>query len=61
MFRDQIINFLETTIVFLLLTNALTAAAAAWSIRMMNAMAPDRSKDSGAIVRRIDAMLRRVG
>jgi hypothetical protein len=32
MLREQTINFLEATVVFLLLTNALSIFAAAWAI-----------------------------
>jgi hypothetical protein len=32
MLREQMINFLETTVVFLLLTNALSICAATWAI-----------------------------
>jgi len=32
MAREQLINFLEATVVFLLLTNALSILAAAWAI-----------------------------
>ncbi len=32
MLHDQVINFLETTVIFLLLTNAVSAFAAAYAI-----------------------------
>jgi hypothetical protein len=59
MLRDQIINFLEAAVIFLLLTNALTAAAATWAIRMMKIVVPGMPGASSAIERKIDAMLRR--
>ena len=34
MLHDQMINFLETTIIFLLLTNAVSALAAAYAISL---------------------------
>ena len=36
MFHDQIINFLEAAVVFLLLTNATSAVAAACAMRLVN-------------------------
>jgi hypothetical protein len=36
MFHDQMINFLEAAVVFLLLTNAASAATAANAIRLLN-------------------------
>ena len=36
MFHDQMINFLEAAVVFLLLTNAASAVAAANAIRLLN-------------------------
>ena len=34
MLREQMINFLEATVVFLLLTNALSISAATWAIHL---------------------------
>jgi hypothetical protein len=34
MLREQMINFLEATVVFLLLTNALSMCAATWAIHL---------------------------
>jgi len=34
MLRDQMITFLETTVIFLLLTNAVSAFAAAYAIKV---------------------------
>ena len=34
MLREQMINFLEATVVFLLLTNALSICAATWAIHL---------------------------
>ena len=36
MVHDQMINFLEAAVVFLLLTNAVSAAAAACAMRLLN-------------------------
>jgi hypothetical protein len=36
MFRDQMINFLATAVVFLLLTNGVTALLATYAMRLLN-------------------------
>ena len=36
MFHDQMINFLEAAVVFLLLTNAVSAVAATFAMRLVN-------------------------
>jgi hypothetical protein len=60
MFREQIVNFLEAAIVFLLLTNALTAAAATWAIAMVRAITSEQGEGTTAIARRIHALFRLV-
>jgi hypothetical protein len=59
MFREQMINFLEAAVVFLLATNAISALAALYAMRLANAVsfAP---QSKGAIARQLDAMIRRV-
>jgi len=58
MLREQMISFLEAAVVFLLATNAASALAALYAMRLANAvsLAP-RAK--GVIARRLDAMIRR--
>ena len=60
MFHDQMINFLEAAVVFLLATNAASILATLYAMRLANAvsLAP---QSNGAIARRLDAMIRRVG
>jgi hypothetical protein len=59
MFHDQMINFLEAAVVFLLATNAASILAALYAMRLANAvsLAP---QSKGVIARRLDAMIRRV-
>ena len=59
MFRDQMVNFLGATVLFLLMTNALSVAAATYAIRTMKALVPAGREAGGAVERKIDAMLRR--
>jgi len=58
MLREQMINFLEAAIVFLLATNAASALAALYAMRLANAVtvAP---KVTSAVARRLEAMVRR--
>jgi hypothetical protein len=60
MFREQIINFLEAAVVFLLATNAASVLAAVYAMRLANAVsfAPE---STGVFARRLDAMIRRMG
>jgi hypothetical protein len=57
MLREQMINFLEAAVVFLLATNAASVLAALYAMRLANAgsLAPQAK---GVITRRFDAMLR---
>jgi hypothetical protein len=59
MSRDQMFNFLTAAVLFLLMTNALSAAAAAYAIRMMKALVPAGEERRSAVERKIDAILRR--
>ena len=58
MFRDQMVNFLGATVLFLLMTNALSVAAATYAIRMMRALVPGGRQAGDAVERKIDAILR---
>jgi hypothetical protein len=59
MLREQISNFLQSALIFLLLTNALSAIAAAYAIRLANRLAGDRHEPANAIERKLEAILRR--
>jgi hypothetical protein len=59
MFREQMINFLQAMVVFLLLTNAASVVAAMYAIRITKAFAPEQSRPRTASEHKIDAMLRR--
>jgi len=56
MLHDHIINFLETALVFLLLTNAVSAAAAISAVRLLNLRADAQRKPAG-IERRLNLIL----
>jgi len=58
MLRDQIINFLEAAVIFLLMTNAVSVAAAVYAMRLANRLG-FRPDAGSALERRIDAFLRR--
>jgi hypothetical protein len=60
MLREQMINFLQTTVVFLLLTNAASVVVAAYAVRIAKALASGHALRN-ATERRIDALLLRAG
>ena len=57
-FRDQIVNFLEAAVVFLLVTNALSVAATTYAIQLLNGIAGARG-EPGLIERKLNAILHR--
>jgi len=59
MFREQMITFLQTVIVFLLMTNAISALAAMYAIWVANGSVPKQQELSTAVAQKINAMLRR--
>jgi hypothetical protein len=59
MFRDQMVNFLAAAVVFLLMTNALSAAAATYAIRMVKALVPTHQEGAFGVERKIDTIIRR--
>jgi len=59
MLREQMINFLEAAIVFLLATNAASALAAFYAMRLANAVSVAPQAKS-AVARRLDAIVRRL-
>jgi len=54
--RDQLINFLQAAVLFLLLTNALSVAAAAYAIRTVLGLTHGESPDR-VVERRARAFL----
>jgi len=59
MFHDQIVNFLEAAVVFLLITNALSVAATTYAIQLLNSAAGPRG-EPGLFERKLNAILARV-
>jgi hypothetical protein len=59
MLRDQMISFLQTAVVFLLLTNGLTALAAVYAMRMARAFVQPTRETRSAVERKLDTMLAR--
>ena len=59
MLREHTIQFLECTIVFLLLTNALSVAAATYAIWVANGFAEKRDEVTVGIQRKAGGLLRR--
>jgi hypothetical protein len=58
-FHEQMVNFLEAAVVFLLVTNALSIAATTWAIQPLNGVAAAK-RDPGFIERKLNAILSRV-
>jgi hypothetical protein len=58
MLRDQIIGFLQTAIVFLLLTNAISALVAFYAMKTANALTRPGQPKSG-IERRLETIFGR--
>lgn len=56
MFHDQMINFLEAAVVFLLLTNAISVLAASYAMRLLHGLAGAK-REPTAIERRLDLIL----
>jgi hypothetical protein len=59
MFREQMINFLEAVVIFLLLTNALSASAAMYAMWIANGFTHKKQELMNAAERKVGAMLRR--
>jgi len=56
MIREQMISLLQVSVIFLLLTNAASLAAAVYALRSANRSGPQHKS---AIERNVEAMLRR--
>jgi len=59
MVREQTVNFLEAVVVFLLLTNAVSVAATAFAMRLVNAWSPKPAPATSAVERKIEALVGR--
>ena len=47
MLRELMINFLQATVIFLLITNAYTIAATVWAIRLLTGAPLENAKRRG--------------
>jgi hypothetical protein len=56
MLREQTINFLQSIVVFLLITNAFAVTAAVWAIRLLSAAPLERRPVPAVIERRLELM-----
>ena len=59
MIREQMINFLQTVVVFLLLTNAISALAATYAIWVANGFEHKKQELVDAAERKLGGLLRR--
>ena len=59
MLRDQMFGFMQTAIVFLLLTNAMSALVAFYAMKTANVLARPGQQAKTAIERKLDAVLAR--
>ncbi len=57
MLRDQVITVLEATIIFLLLTNAVSVAAAAYAIAVATGLNNRRREAKALVVTKANAVL----
>jgi hypothetical protein len=60
MIREQLVNFLESALIFLLMTNAASAAATFYAISLVRAAAAGGQDAAGLEERRVPAMIRRL-
>ena len=58
MFREQMINFLEAALVFLLITNALSIATTTYAIQLLNGFGGAK-REQGTFERKLNALLQR--
>jgi hypothetical protein len=61
MIREQMIGFLQTVVILLLLINALSIFAAVYAMRMADAFTHPGRGASPALARKLDAILGRCG
>ena len=57
MLRDQMITFLQATVIFLLLTNAVSVAAAAYAIAVATGLNNRRHEAKAVVVNKANAVL----
>jgi len=57
MLRDQVITFLKATVIFLLLTNAVSVAAAAYAISVAMGLDHRRRQATGVVANKANAVL----
>jgi hypothetical protein len=57
MLRDQMITFLQATVIFLLLTNAISVAAAAYAIAVATGLNARRRDAKAMVVNKANAVL----
>ena len=57
-FREQMVNFLEAAVVFLLVTNVLSIAATTYAIQLLNGFGGARREQS-MIERKLNAIVHR--
>jgi hypothetical protein len=55
-FREQMVNFLTATVVFLLVTNVLSIAATTYAVRLLNGFSGAK-RPQGTIERKLNALL----
>jgi len=58
MFRDQIVNFLEAAVAFLLVANVISVAATTYAMQLLSGVTGARG-EPGIIERKLNAILRR--
>ena len=58
MLREQMVNFLEAAVVFLLVTNALSIAAATYALQLLNGVGGAK-REPGLIERKLHAIIQR--
>ena len=56
MFHEQIVNFLEAAVVFLLITNALSVAATTYAVQLLRSLGGAK-REQGIIERKLNAIL----
>ena len=56
MLREQMINFLQATVIFLLITNAFAITAAVWAMRLLSGAPLEKRQAAGVIERRLELM-----
>jgi len=58
MFRDQVVNFLASAVVFLLMMNTISVMVAMYAVRLANGLSHQTVKARTAVERKLDSVLR---